>query len=114
MKEREWPRVVQPPLEYAIGKIYRSRFLFFPHCARHLFTVKQVMLDAGEDAAPVTTVDRFVNNSADFYINPVTTQNPVVNATEQIQKPALFPYRRIASGLLTISPCFRFVLRHGS
>ena len=71
-------------------QIYRSGFLFFPHCARNLFAVKEVVLDTCEDAAPVTAVDSLVNNSANFYVYPVATQNPVVDATEQIQQPALF------------------------
>lgn len=71
-------------------QIYRSRFVFFPHCARNLFAVEEVVLDTGEHAAPVTTVDSLVNDAANFYVYPVATQNPVVDATEQIQQPALF------------------------
>jgi hypothetical protein len=67
------------------------------------------MLDAGEDAAPVTTVDGFINHSANLYINSIATEYPVVNAAEQIEEPALFPHRRIAGRLLGVSPCFGFV-----
>src|SRR5215217_1510563 len=95
------------------GKVYCSGAFFFPDCARDLLAVKQVMLDAGEDAAPVTTIDRFVNDAAHFYINPVATQNPVIDPAKQIQKPALLPLRGVAVWLPTISPCLRFVLRHG-
>lgn len=73
------------------GQIHRGGLLFFPDSRRDLFAVQQVMLDAGEDAAPVTTVDRLVNDAADFYINSIATENPVVDSTEQIQQPALFP-----------------------
>jgi hypothetical protein len=93
-------------------QIYRSGLLFFPHCARHLLAVQQVMLDTGEDAAPVTAIHSLVNHSADFYINSVATQNPVVDTTEQIQQPALFLDRRNAIGFIGIAPCFRLVLRH--
>ena len=54
-------------------KIYRSRLLFFPNGGGNTFAVQQVMLDAGEDAAPVTTVDCFVNDSSHFDINFVAT-----------------------------------------
>jgi hypothetical protein len=52
-------------------KIDRGRTFFFPNSAGNLFAVQQVMFDAGVDAAPVTTVNRFVNHAANFYINPV-------------------------------------------
>src|SRR5215213_829797 len=95
-------------------KIYRRRLLFFPHCARHLFAVQKVMLDACEDAAPVATVDCLINYTTDFHINPVATQNPVVYAPEQIEKPALFALRRVTVRLVTVTPGFGFVLRHYS
>ena len=95
-------------------QVYRSSLFFFPNRTRNLFAVQQVMLDAGEDAAPVTTINRLVHNAANFYINSIATQNSVVNAAEQIEQPALFPHRGLAVGLLIVPPCFRFVLRHGS
>ena len=95
-------------------KIYRSRLLFFPNRGGNSFAVQQVMLDAGEDAAPVTTVDRLVNDAANLYIDSVATENPVVDSTKQIQQPALFPGRRIAITLMVISPGFGFVLLHAS
>jgi len=73
-------------------QIDRGGLLIFPDSRRNLFAAQQVMLDAGEDAAPVTTVDRLVNNAANLYIDPITTENPVVDSTEQIQQPALFPH----------------------
>ena len=73
-------------------QVYGSCRVVFPHRTRNLFAVQQVMLDTGEDAAPVTTVNRFVNYTANLYINSVTTENPVVDSTEQIQQPALFPH----------------------
>ena len=79
-----------------------------------MFAVQQVMLDAGEDAAPVTAVDGFINNSANFYINPITTEYAVVNPAKQIEQPALFPHRRIAGRFASVSPCFGFVVRHGA
>src|SRR5215204_1251450 len=82
--------------------------------ARNLFAVQQVMLDAGEDAAPVTTVEGLVNDDATLYIDSVPTENPVVDPTEQIQQPALLPRGGIAIGLMVVSPYFRFVLRHGA
>ena len=94
-------------------KIYRSRFLFFPNRGRHLFAVQKVMLDAGEDAAPVTAVDSFVNDSSHLDINFVATQNPVVDPAQQIQQAALLPHRGFAVGVLTVSPRFGFVMRHG-
>ncbi len=94
-------------------KIYGSGFLFLPYRAGNLFAVKQVVFDTGEDAAPVTAVDGLINNPADLYINSVTTQNPVVDSSEQIQEPALFLDRRIISAFPSISPCFWFVVRHG-
>ena len=94
-------------------QIYSRRLFFFPHRTGDLFTVKQVMFDTCKHAAPVTTVERFINYSPDFYIHSVATENSVVNTTEQIQKPALFSLRGIVSGLLTIAPRFGFVLPHG-
>jgi len=70
------------------------------------------MLDAREDAAPVAAIDGLVNHPTDFYINPVPTQNPVVDAPEQIEKPAVFTLGRFAARLVIVSPCFGFVLRH--
>ena len=95
-------------------KVYGSRFLFFPNSGRNLFAVQQVMLDAGEDAAPVTAVDCFVNDSSHFDINFVATQNPVVYPAQQIQQAALLPHRGLAVRLLTTSPGFGFVMWHGS
>jgi hypothetical protein len=70
------------------------------------------MLDAGEDAAPVTAVDCFVNDSSHFDINFVATQNPIVYPAQQIQQAALLPHRGFAVRLLTIAPGFGFVMRH--
>lgn len=95
-------------------QIDRSGLLFFPDSRRDLFAAQQVMLDAGEDAAPVTTVDRLVNYAADLYIDSITTENPVIDSTEQIQQPALFPHRGTTIiTLVVISPDFRLVLLHG-
>ncbi len=49
------------------------------------------MLDAGEDAAPVTAVEGFVNHSADFNVNPLALDNSVVYSTEQFQDLGLIP-----------------------
>jgi len=70
------------------------------------------MLDAGENTAPVTTIQSLVNNSVDFYINPVAAQDPVVDSTQQIEKPALLAHGGLAGGIRAISPCFGFVVRH--
>lgn len=94
-------------------KVYGSRFLFFPNRGRNLFAVQQVMLDAGEDAAPVTTVDRLVNDSSHLDINLVATQNPIVDPAQQIQQATLLPHRGLAAGALIVSPDFGFVMRHG-
>jgi len=94
-------------------KIDRSSFLFFPNRGGNLFAVQQVMLDAGEDAAPVTAVDGFVNDSSHLDINFVTAQNPVIDPAQQIQQTALLPQRRFAAGVLIVSPGFGFVMRHG-
>ena len=93
-------------------QVYGSRRLVFPHRTRHLLAVQQVMLNAREDAAPVAAVDRLVDHAADFHVNSVATQNPVVDAPEQIEKPALFALRRLAVRLVTVSPCFGFIMRH--
>ena len=81
------------PTTFRVGnrQVYGSRFLFLPHRTRNLFAVQQVMLDPGEDATPVTAIHRLVNNPANFDVNPIATQNPIVDATKQIQQPALFP-----------------------
>src|ERR1041385_9056106 len=71
------------------------------------------MLDAGEDAAPVTTVDRFVNHPSDLDINAIATQNPIVDPSQQIQQAALLPRRRLTVIWPTVSPGFGLVLRHG-
>src|ERR1041385_486867 len=70
------------------------------------------MLDAREHAAPGAAVNRLVNNAADLYINPIATQDPVVDAPEQIEKPALFTAGRVAARLVIVSPCFGFILQH--
>src|SRR5687768_7455987 len=70
------------------------------------------MFDAGEDTAPVTTVQSLVNNSVNFYINSVTTQNSVVDSTQQVEKPALLAHGRLARRVLAVTPCFGFVMRH--
>ena len=93
-------------------KIYGSWFIFFPNRGGNLFAVQQVMLDAGEDAAPVTAVDCFVNDSSHLDINFVATQNPVIDPAQQIQQAALLPHRGLAVRLLTIAPGFGFVMRH--
>src|SRR6185369_10791730 len=67
-------------------QVYGSRIILFPHRARNLLAVQQVMLDARKHAAPVAAVNRLVNNSADLNINSIATQNAVVNAPEQIEK----------------------------
>ena len=93
-------------------QIDRGGLLFFPDGARNLFAVQQVMLDAGEDAAPVTTVNGLVDDAANLYVNPVATKNPVVDSTQQIQQPALFPRRGTTIAFMVVSPDFRFVLLH--
>jgi len=70
------------------------------------------MLDACEDATPVTTVQSFINNSVDFYINSIAAENLVINSSEEIEKPALLAHGRTARGILVDSPCFGFVVRH--
>ena len=70
------------------------------------------MLDTGENTAPVTTIQSLVNNSVNFYINPVAAQDPVIEPTQQIEKPALLAHGGFAGGILAISPCFGFVVRH--
>lgn len=93
-------------------QVYGSCRVVFPHRTRNLFAVQQVMLDAREDAAPVTAIDRLVNHAADLNINAVATQNPVIDAPEQIEEPALFALSRVTLGLVTVSPCFGFIVRH--
>ena len=95
-------------------QIDRGGLLIFPDSRRNLFAAQQVMLDAGEDAAPITTVDRLVNYAADLYIDSITAENPVIDSTEQIQQPALFPRGGTTIALMVISPDFRFVLLHGA
>src|SRR6185295_6124060 len=70
------------------------------------------MLDTGEHTAPVTTVQSLVNNSVDFYINFVAAENSVVDATKQIEKPALFSHRRLVGAFVSLSPGFGLVRRH--
>ena len=70
------------------------------------------MLDAGEDTAPVATIQSFINNSVDFDINSIAAENLVIDTSEEIEKPALLAHGRAASGILTDSPCFGFVVRH--
>lgn len=93
-------------------EIDRGGLLFFPDGARNLFAVQQVMLDTGEDAAPVTTVDGLINDATNLYVDPVAAENPVVDSTEQIQQPALFPGGGSTITLMVVSPDFRFVLLH--
>jgi hypothetical protein len=83
------------------------------------------MLHARKDAAPVTAIESFVNDSADFKINPVPGQNFVIYQTEQFQESALISHIRVGVGSVTlseqllfsretvfvISPCLGFVLR---
>ena len=96
-------------------QIDRGGLLFFPDGARNLFAVQQVMLDAGEDAAPVTTVDRLVNDAANLYIDSVTTQNPVVDSTRADPAAGTVPSMEGSpSALMVVSPDFRFVLLHGA
>lgn len=94
-------------------KINRRRVFFFPNSAGNLFAVQQIMFDAGVNAAPVTAVDGFVNHAANFYINPIPAQNPVVNPAEQIEQAAFLPLSRAAGWFLRFSPDFGFVWRHG-
>lgn len=70
------------------------------------------MLDAGKNTAPVATIKSLVNNSVNFYINPIAAKDPVVDSTQQIEKPALLAHGGLAGGILAISPCFGFVVRH--
>jgi hypothetical protein len=72
------------------------------------------MLDAGEDAAPVTAVDGFINYSSHLDINFVTAQNPIIDPAQQIQQAALLPQGGLAVGMLTVSPAFGFVMRHAA
>ena len=72
------------------------------------------MLDAREDAAPVTAVDSFVNDSSHLDINFVTAQDPIIDPAQQIQQAALLPHRGLAVRVLTVSPGFGFVMRHGA
>ena len=70
------------------------------------------MLDAREHAAPITAINSLVNYAADLHINPIATQNPIINAPEQIEKPALLALGRVTIRLVSIAPCFGFILRH--
>ena len=83
------------------------------------------MLYARKDAAPVTAIESFVNDSADFKINSVPGQNFVIYQTEQLQESALISHIGMGAGSVTlsepvpfsrekvfiISPCLGFVLR---
>jgi hypothetical protein len=71
------------------------------------------MLDAGEDAAPVTPVYLLLNDSSHLDINLVATQNPIVDPAQQIQQATLLPHRGLAAAVVIVSPGFGFVMRHG-
>jgi hypothetical protein len=69
------------------------------------------MFNSGENAAPVTAVERFVNYSFDFDVDAIAAENPVVYAPQQIEQAALFARCRIGSG--RIAPGFGLILQHG-
>src|SRR6185503_13707475 len=69
--------------------IDRSVVVFCPGVTRHLLASQQIMFDARENAAPVTTVKSLVNNPIDLYINSVAAENFVINAAQQIEQTAL-------------------------
>jgi hypothetical protein len=48
--------------------------VFCPGVTRDLLASQQIMFDARENAAPVTTVKSLINNSIDLYINSVSTE----------------------------------------
>ncbi len=84
------------------------------------------MLDACKHAAPVTAIESLVDDSADFNINPVPTQNFVIYQSQQFQKSTLISHIRICMGRLklrksalfspaivfVISPLLGLVLKH--
>jgi hypothetical protein len=71
------------------------------------------MLDAAKNTTPVAAIQGLVNDSVDFDINFVSAEYPVVNPSEQIEKPALFSHGR-QGRLVSVSPGFGFVGRHAA
>ena len=69
------------------------------------------MFDPGEDAAPVTAVDGFVNDSLNFHVDAITAEDAIVASPQEIEQAALLTRRRIGGSL--IAPCFGLVLWHG-
>jgi hypothetical protein len=48
------------------------------------------VLDTGEDATPVSTVECSVSNSSDFHVDTISGKNLVVNISEQVEEATLF------------------------
>ena len=84
------------------------------------------MLNARKDAAPVSAEEGFVNNSVDFNVNSVPTQNLVINPAQQFKDKAPIVDVRIWMGaakpsewlvvlrenVFVSSPSFGLVLKH--
>ena len=67
------------------------------------------MLDAGKDAAPVSAIESLVNDSADFNIDSVATEDFVVYPAQQFQDEAPIVNIRIWMG--TRKPRERLILQ---
>ena len=63
----------------------------------NLYAVQQVMLDSGEHAAPVTTIDGFVNNPTALNINLIAAEDFVVDSSEKVEQSTLLSRRRPCS-----------------
>ena len=91
-------------------QINQTLIVIGPRRTRDLFAPQEVMLNSGKNAAPVPTVERFVNHSLDFDVHAIAAEDAIVDSAQQIQQPALLSGCRVGSRL--IAPCFRFILRH--
>ena len=83
-----------------------------PRRARNALTAQQVVLHAGEYAAPVTAEDRFINHALDLDVDAIAAEDAIVDSAEQIEQPALIPRCRIGSG--GVAPGLGFILRHAA
>lgn len=82
------------------------------------------MLDTGENAAPVATVEGLVNDPTRFNINSLSFDDFVIYSSEQFQNQGLVADIRVRSvpptkyslvrreTAIVISPCFGLVLNH--
>ncbi len=84
------------------------------------------MLNARKDAAPVSSIECLVNDSADFNINSVPAQNFVIYSAQQFQDEAAIVHIRILRGTSKASerliflretdfvtpPSFGLILKH--